>query len=60
MAQIIYGIHPVQEALKSPHLQIEKILIGTQTPHQPLQSILDLADKGKSLSRSPPKNPSNE
>ena len=30
---IIYGIHPVEEALKSPHLQIEKILIGTQTPH---------------------------
>lgn len=43
MAQIIYGIHPLQEALKSSHLQIEKILIGTQTPHAPLQSILDLA-----------------
>ena len=47
MSQIIYGIHPVQEALKSPHLQIEKILIGTQTPHPPLQSILDLANKRK-------------
>jgi 23S rRNA (guanosine2251-2'-O)-methyltransferase len=45
MAQIIYGIHPVREALKSPHLQIEKILIGTQTPHPPLQSIIDLASK---------------
>jgi 23S rRNA (guanosine2251-2'-O)-methyltransferase len=43
MTQIIYGIHPLQEALKSSHLQIEKILIGTQTPHAPLQSILDLA-----------------
>jgi len=43
MAQIIYGIHPLQEALKSSRLQIEKILIGTQTPHAPLQSILDLA-----------------
>ena len=47
MAQIIYGIHPVQEALKSSHLQIEKILIGTQTLHPPLQSILDLANKRK-------------
>jgi 23S rRNA (guanosine2251-2'-O)-methyltransferase len=47
MAQIIYGIHPVQEALKSSHLQIEKIFIGTQTPHPRLQSILDLANKRK-------------
>ena len=44
MAQIIYGIHPVQEALKSSHLQIEKILIGTQTLHPPLQSILEIAN----------------
>src|SRR4030042_2274822 len=47
MAQIIYGIHPVQEALKSSHLQIEKILIGTQAPHPQLQSILDLANQRK-------------
>jgi 23S rRNA (guanosine2251-2'-O)-methyltransferase len=47
MAQIIYGIHPVQEALKSPHLQIQKILIGTHTPHPPLQWIIDLAHKKK-------------
>jgi 23S rRNA (guanosine2251-2'-O)-methyltransferase len=47
MAQIIYGIHPLQEALKSSHLQIEKILIGAQTLHPPLQSILDLAKKRK-------------
>ena len=47
MAQIIYGIHPVQEALKSSHLQLEKILIGTQAPHPPLQSIVDLAHKKK-------------
>jgi len=45
MAHIIYGIHPVKEALKSSHLQIEKILIATQTPHPTLQSILDLARK---------------
>jgi 23S rRNA (guanosine2251-2'-O)-methyltransferase len=47
VSQIIYGIHPVREALKSSHSQIEKILIGTQTPHSSLQSILDLAHKRK-------------
>ena len=45
MSQIIYGIHPVKEALKTSHVQIEKILIGTQTPHPSLQSIIDLASK---------------
>ena len=45
MCPIIYGIHPVEEALKSFHLRIEKILIGTQTSRPPLQSILDLANK---------------
>jgi 23S rRNA (guanosine2251-2'-O)-methyltransferase len=45
VSQIIYGIHPVQEALKSSHLQIQKILISTRTPHPTLQSILDLAHK---------------
>jgi 23S rRNA (guanosine2251-2'-O)-methyltransferase len=47
MAQIIYGIHPLQEALKSSHLQIENILIGTRTLHPSLQSILDLANTRK-------------
>ncbi len=47
MCPIIYGIHPVEEALKSSHVQIEKILVGTRTPNPPLQSILHLADKGK-------------
>ena len=47
MTQIIYGIHPVQEALKSSNLPIQKILIGTNTPHPPLQSIIDLANKRK-------------
>jgi len=47
MAQIIYGIHPLQEALKSSHLQIEKILIGTRTLHPSLQSILDFANTRK-------------
>jgi len=45
MCPIIYGIHPVEEALKSFHLRIEKILIGTQTSRPPLQSIIDLANK---------------
>jgi len=47
MCPIIYGIHPVEEALKSSRLQIQKILISAQTPHPPLQSILDLANKKK-------------
>jgi 23S rRNA (guanosine2251-2'-O)-methyltransferase len=47
MSQIIYGIHPVEEALKSSRLQIQKIWISTQTPHPPLQSILNLANQKK-------------
>jgi 23S rRNA (guanosine2251-2'-O)-methyltransferase len=47
MCPVIYGIHPVQEALKSPHLQIEKILVGTRAPNPALQSILDLANGRK-------------
>lgn len=45
MTQIIYGIHPVKEALKSPHFQFQKILIGTQKPHSSIQPVLDLAIK---------------
>ena len=47
MAQFIYGIHPVKEALESSHIQFQKILIGTQKPHLPLQSVLDLAIQRK-------------
>ena len=47
MCPIIYGIHPVEEALKSSHVQFEKILVGTQNPTPPLQSILRFADKKK-------------
>ncbi len=43
MAQVIYGIHPVQEALKSPHFQFEKIFVGTPKPHPGLQAVVDLA-----------------
>ncbi len=45
MSQIIYGIHPVQEALKSSHVEIERILIGAQKPSPQIQSILHLAGK---------------
>ncbi len=47
MSQIIYGIHPVEEALKSPHLEFTKILIHSQRHRPPFQLILDLADKRK-------------
>jgi 23S rRNA (guanosine2251-2'-O)-methyltransferase len=47
MSQIIYGIHPVEEALKSSSLQIQKILIGTQTPSLPLQRVINLANQRK-------------
>jgi 23S rRNA (guanosine2251-2'-O)-methyltransferase len=45
MPQIIYGVHPVQEALKSRDLQFQKILIGTKKLHPPIQTVLDLAAK---------------
>jgi 23S rRNA (guanosine2251-2'-O)-methyltransferase len=43
VTQVIYGIHPVTEAIKSSHLEIEKLLIGTQKPPPSLQWIIDLA-----------------
>ena len=43
MAQLIYGIHPVEEALKSSTLQFERIFLGTKKPHPRLQTIIDLA-----------------
>ena len=43
MTQLIYGIHPVREALRASHLQFQKIFVGTRHPHPPLQSVLDLA-----------------
>ena len=47
MTQIIYGIHPVEEALKSTDLKFQKILLSTQKLTLPLQAILDLASKKK-------------
>jgi 23S rRNA (guanosine2251-2'-O)-methyltransferase len=43
MPQIIYGIHPVIEALKSSHLQFQRIFVGTEKPQPPLRQVLDLA-----------------
>jgi 23S rRNA (guanosine2251-2'-O)-methyltransferase len=45
MSQIIYGIRPVEEALKSPSIQLEKILIATQKATPPFRSILYLASQ---------------
>lgn len=44
MNQMIYGIHPVEEALKSG-LPIQKIFIGTERPSPPLQALLAQAQK---------------
>ena len=43
MAQLIYGIHPIEEALRSSTLQFERIFLGTKKPHPRLQAIIDLA-----------------
>jgi len=43
MTQIIYGVHPVEEALKSSHLQFQKIFVSSPKPHPSIQSVLDLA-----------------
>ncbi len=44
MNHLIYGIHPVEEALKS-NLPIQKLLVGTEKPSPPLQDLLKLARK---------------
>lgn len=45
MSPIIYGIHPVKEALNSPHLQVEKILVASQKASPSFQSVLELASQ---------------
>lgn len=45
MSQIIYGIHPVREALTSSSLRFQKILVSSRNPSSSLQMILDLAQK---------------
>lgn len=44
MTKFIYGIHPVEEALKS-NLPIQKIFLGTQKPSPNLQRVLEMARK---------------
>jgi 23S rRNA (guanosine2251-2'-O)-methyltransferase len=41
--QVIYGVHPILEALKSGHLQFQKILVGSHHSHPGIQAIMDLA-----------------
>jgi 23S rRNA (guanosine2251-2'-O)-methyltransferase len=43
MTQIVYGIHPVEEALRSPHLRFEKILIAREKTHPQLKPLIGLA-----------------
>ncbi len=45
MSQIIYGIHPINEALKSSPLQIEKLFISTENPSPIIRTIIDIAQK---------------
>ncbi len=43
MSEIIYGIHPLIEALKSPYIQFQKILIGKQNQSQAIKSIIEIS-----------------
>jgi len=43
MSPIIYGIHPVKEALKSSPPRFQRILVASQNPSPALQSVLHLA-----------------
>jgi 23S rRNA (guanosine2251-2'-O)-methyltransferase len=43
--QMIYGIHPVGETLKSGHLKTERIFVGTRNPNPALQTVMDLAHR---------------
>ena len=43
MSQIIYGIHPVREALKSSLPRFQRILVASRNPSPALQSVLHLA-----------------
>ncbi len=45
MAQIIYGIHPVREALRSSQPIFEKLFVSAKDPSPALKEILDSARK---------------
>lgn len=43
MSSIIFGVHPVREALRSTTVPVQKIMISARIPSPPLRSIIDLA-----------------
>jgi 23S rRNA (guanosine2251-2'-O)-methyltransferase len=43
--QIIYGVHPVREALLSGSLNAQRVFVGTKNPNPHLQTVMDLARK---------------
>lgn len=43
MSPIIYGIHPVREALTSSSVLFQKIMVSARTPSPSLQEVIDLA-----------------
>jgi 23S rRNA (guanosine2251-2'-O)-methyltransferase len=47
MSSIIYGVHPVKEALTSSSLHFQKVMVSTRNLSPTLQSIIDLARKRK-------------
>jgi 23S rRNA (guanosine2251-2'-O)-methyltransferase len=47
MAQIIYGIHPVEEALKSPQIELQRIFIAAGATSTAVQSLIGLAGRRK-------------
>ena len=49
MPHIVYGIHPVQEALKSSHVKFEKVFVATENPSPGLKGVLDLASQKQVL-----------
>lgn len=45
MSPLIYGIHPVREALTSSSVLIQKIIVSARSPSPSLRAILDFARK---------------
>ncbi|WP_035256084.1 23S rRNA (guanosine(2251)-2'-O)-methyltransferase RlmB [Desulfatirhabdium butyrativorans] len=42
-SEILYGIHPVQEALRAGRRRIDRIYVGTEKPSERIRSVLNLA-----------------
>jgi len=47
MSPIIYGIHPVKEALTSSPLRFQKVMVSARNPSPTLQSIINLTREKK-------------